>query len=482
MNKSRSSGKLVPFILGRVLIPRGWVSSDTLASWESELTVERRWFDPDSQKWMSETIHLLRMDQILVEVPYAWAVKKGIMNQWEFNDFRTEGISITVPREPDPFHARVKEPQKQKELMDEMIASALNVNRFVVEADTGIGKTICALKVVSALKRKTLILVHLERLKKQWVEEIHDKLGIHLERIKEWPGTKKEDFSDCDVIVALIQTVSRRIHEKKIPDCLIRDVGVVVFDELHRIPTKSYIDCLGYFPAKYQFGMTATMKRPDNTHEVYLQDLGLQYISSSAKSMGMKLWVLKFQHNGPIYGKQEGGMAKMLSFNKRRNKLLVSIVTTCYNNKRNTLVVSGIVRHLEDLMKLCEENGIPREKMGQFTAQRSDGSKIKGEELKEVLKTKQIIFATYGMIKEGIDIPRIDAGVDATPKAHYTQLLGRARRYMEFKSNPVWYTIQDLCISSCPNAKRLDLYFKSRMREASKISGIEVKEHHAIYR
>ena len=54
------------------------------------------------------------------------------------------------------------------------------------------------------------------------------------------------------------------------------------------------------------------------------------------------------------------------------------------------------------------------------------------------------IFATYGMITEGIDIPRLDAGLDATPLGKATQITGRIRRPMPGKAMPIWITLRDL--------------------------------------
>lgn len=125
-------------------------------------------------------------------------------------------------------------------------------------------------------------------------------------------------------------------------------------------------------------------------------------------------------------------------------------------------------------MAQCEANGIPRELMGQFTGQRylpsGKTEKVKAEELEYIKKHSRIIFATYQMMKEGVDIPRLDAGIDATPRTDAIQLVGRIRRPFEGKPKPVWYTIVDRA------SKMLVGYYYKRKREYVN-SNMEVEEH-----
>ncbi len=85
--------------------------------------------------------------------------------------------------------------------------------------------------------------------------------------------------------------------------------------------------------------------------------------------------------------------------------------------------------------------------------------KIPDAYLDSVKKEARIIFATYSMITEGIDIPRLDIGIDATPRATCEQLVGRIWRPLPGKDKPIWYTIKD-------KADHLFLgYHNARVRE-----------------
>ena len=59
---------------------------------------------------------------------------------------------------------------------------------------------------------------------------------------------------------------------------------------------------------------------------------------------------------------------------------------------------------------------------------------------------ENLLFATYGLAKEGLDIPRLDRLILASPhrdKATIIQSVGRIERKFEGKKNPTVYDIVD---------------------------------------
>lgn len=65
------------------------------------------------------------------------------------------------------------------------------------------------------------------------------------------------------------------------------------------------------------------------------------------------------------------------------------------------------------------------------------------DELDRIKRESVIVFATYGMFKEGQDIARLNAGIDLTPRADGEQAIGRIRRPYPGAPDAVWYTIAD---------------------------------------
>lgn len=373
-----------------------------------------------------------------------------------------------VSKRPDPNHPRVRNPAAQAQFMSDL-RSGFNTHRsFVAMAATGSGKTVCALDTAASLGYRTLVLVHLERLMFQWREEIADKLGVPENRI----GLVQQDTCEWegkDFCVGLLHSVVRR----KYPDAFYRAFGLVVYDEVHKVGSQFFAPAVSLFPSRYRLGLSATPRRKDGGDKVFFWHLGPIRIASDADALPMKVYVVR--HASPqhkLWGNTHGSRMKCLSGDSRRNDLIVSFVKRFYESGRNALVVGESVAHLQKLMLMSERVGVPRAAMGQFTSEKHQQvrspktgrmviSKTKQtkETLDKIKESAQIIFATYGMMTEGIDIPRLDAGIDATPRSAATQLIGRIRRPMPDKKMPVWITIRDI---RCSVSER---YFASRCKD-----------------
>lgn len=64
-------------------------------------------------------------------------------------------------------------------------------------------------------------------------------------------------------------------------------------------------------------------------------------------------------------------------------------------------------------------------------------------ELDNITHSCQIIFATYEIFSKGVDVPRLDMGVEALPSGNVKQPAGRILRISEGKETPEWYAIHD---------------------------------------
>lgn len=78
-----------------------------------------------------------------------------------------------------------------------------------------------------------------------------------------------------------------------------------------------------------------------------------------------------------------------------------------------------------------------------FTSEREQFSPTQ-HDLDNIKHSCQIIFATYKIFSKGIDVPRLDMGVEALPSGNVKQPLGRVLRIMEGKPIPEWYSIHDV--------------------------------------
>jgi len=384
------------------------------------------------------------------------------------------GAAITVPRLPDPNHPRVRDPQAQAQFMGDLLVGVREHLSLCAMAPTGSGKTVVALAAAAQIGRRTLVLTHLERLMLQWKDEIIDKLGVPAERVG-IVQQGRHDWLGKDFCVGLLHSVVRRDYG----EAFYRAFGTVIFDEVHKVGTEFFAPAVTKFPARYKIGLSATPTRKDGGERVFYWHLGPIKVTSEAEALPAKVYVVPFRlRKDQIWGTKHGPLIKGLTKIRERNALLVSFVKKFYQEGRNGLVVSESIDHLQTLMLLAERAGVPRSVMGQFTASRheprEDGTiravKVTKAELDRVKQDSRIIFATYGMFTEGIDVPRLDAGLDATPRSAATQLIGRIRRPLPGKRMPIWITLRD------EGSGTLKSYFRNRRRDYL-ASGAEVVDH-----
>lgn len=125
-----------------------------------------------------------------------------------------------------------------------------------------------------------------------------------------------------------------------------------------------------------------------------------------------------------------------LSEDKNRNDLIVNILKSCENNY--TLVLADRVSQMYYLQKKIGYGNVIDGKT------KKD---IREKAIQEVRDGKQkVLFATYGLAKEGLDIPRLDRLILASPhrdKATIIQSLGRIERKFEDKQEPVCFDLVD---------------------------------------
>lgn len=392
-------------------------------------------------------------------VPLDWGVQ--LYGDLEFEDKTSmgNGVLINAPKEVDPNHP--KAPKGQETFIKNIISKLEEDYCCFAVAQTGSGKTCSALAAASHFNVRTLVVVDRDELANQWIDEIHNKLGVPKSRIAKIRGTQSYNM-DAPFCVGIVHSLS----SGKFPDKFYKSFGMTIVDEAHMISATTFSRFLNKIYSTYRIAMTATPQRSDRTEEVFFKNLGRPSVISSAETLPVTVYVKRYQASRQLYGSKAPFHIKQIIKDPERNKRIVSTILDFYKKDRNALIVSDRIEHLEELMERCENLGIPKHKMGLYTGQKTVNGKrvtVKSPELKKVKETAQIIFSTYGMCEKGMDIPRLDAGMDVTPRAKATQLLGRVRRLKAGKKKPIWVTIVDSSSSIFYG------YYWSRMKDYHKI-------------
>lgn len=366
-----------------------------------------------------------------------------------------------------------------------------------MQSKAATGKTVMALEVARQLGRTTLIVVDTNFLRDQWAERIEQHFGISSDEVGIIQGTKT-DISDDFFTVAMLQT----LYNRKLPMSVRRAFGTVVFDECHGTGAPQFNQVLYKFPAQARFGVTAT-PRNGALGKIIKWHIGSVKVKTKTKHRPSKVYYLESDTVYSWYANispKTGRFINEIAGDGVRNLLLAKVIRYLYDYERDSLIISDRIEQLEALMALCLYSGIPQEAMGLCTAHRhiykyaKDLKPIrkpdfleKGCEYTPVMmqmvkkraskakldeaKGRQIIFATYAIFHKGVDVPRLSAGLDCTPRSGFEQTHGRILRLGKGKKVPIWITMRDI------SSYRAEYQFANRIAELVK-SNVEVFRWH----
>lgn len=301
------------------------------------------------------------------------------------------------------------------------INRAINAGHGVIQAPTGSGKTVIAMGLAARAETPVLFIVHTSVLMNQTVERVREYLGIE----PAVTGGGKAGIGPFTV--ALVQTLMRRdMNEFK------DHFGMVILDEAHHCPARSFKDVVQAFPAHYRFGLTATPERKDKLHPLLYAVMGEQVFDVSNAELLSRGSILKpdlfevetafrFRFRRDNYQ----DMLQAIARDKARNELIIKIVQKLH--KKSSLVLSERVEHCKLLAEKLKKAGF------KATALTGDVPQAEREEINKQFREGRvnILVATTTLVGEGFDLPRIDTLFLTMPngnRAKTLQILGRVLR------------------------------------------------------
>ena len=336
----------------------------------------------------------------------------------------------------------------------------------ILSLPCGFGKTILALYFISILKKKTIVIVHKEFLMNQWIERI--KFALPMAKVGIVQGYKCE-IENSDIVIGMLQTLSM----KDFPDNTFDDIGHVIIDECHRIPSRVFSKALLKINSNYMLGLSATPNRKDGLTKVLKWHIGdiIYSVKSNEKNIvAVKRYLL--DSTDESYNKEvlsfRGQVMMPTMINNiaschKRTALIMKIVIEEVkgNDERQFLILSDRKQHLEDMFKIAKDAGI--ESVGYYVGG------MKKEKLKENESCK-ILLGTYPMANEGLDIPSLNGLVLSTPKSEIIQSIGRICRVKHETIQPIIIDVVDkFSIFENQGRKRFTVY-KGKKYEIEDIS------------
>lgn len=129
-------------------------------------------------------------------------------------------------------------------------------------------------------------------------------------------------------------------------------------------------------------------------------------------------------------------MLNHLARDGTRNDLIARHVLRFLGVGRHTIVLSDRISQLTHLRELLLGRGATEAQVAMYIGATK-------AEARATAATAPCILSTYSMAKEGLDIPRLDTLVLATPKGDIVQAVGRVQRRHPDKHTPLVFDVVD---------------------------------------
>ena len=314
-------------------------------------------------------------------------------------------------------------------------------SRFMLGDCTVTHNTVMALKTISELKVRTLIVVHKSVLMNQWRERIEQFLPDCNVGVVQ--GNKLE-IEGSDIVIGMIQTLTTRTYPRGTFDSF----GMIVLDESHTICSKRFSQIMFKVQAKYRLGLSATPYRQDGLDVVLFNHIGPVFVDAHNTVVEPTIRVLATKKGETISERikpslNRAGMKNVpkmitdLTTCKLRNDFIIGFLNTVMTKTpgRNVLVFSDRVNHCKKLHEMLNESGAT------YSSSLFIGE-MNSEALKRASDNADVLFATYGICTEGFDCPRLDTIIFATPRSKIEQAVGRIMRRVNVHK-PIVYDIMD---------------------------------------
>jgi len=333
-----------------------------------------------------------------------------------------------------------------------------NQDQGILVSPPGSGKTIMGLALIASKLQPTLIITHRKQIYNQWLDRIEDFLKIPKREIGQYVSAKKNVKSP--VTVAMIQTLAKTPNLKDVAS----QFGLVLVDECHHMPARTFRDVITQFYPKYLYGLTATPTRKNNDEKlifVYLGDV-LHTVpkdynqETTTASPKLKLIIQETSLSVPfnIGVAQFPVLSKILTFDSSRNQLIVEDILKEAKLGKKCLVLTERKDHAEALSLYLKKDFevitltgtlLPR-KRREKEKQVSDGH-------------FQILIATGQLLGEGTSLKNIDCLFLVYPFSYEGKLIQYIGRIQHGKAN-----IRTIFDYRDRNVKYLEKLFKKRAK------------------
>lgn len=330
----------------------------------------------------------------------------------------------------------------------------------VVVAPPNSGKTIIGLELIARKRQPTLILVHRRQLFDQWIDRIESFLRIPKDKIGQIMSQKNKIGKE--ITVAMIQSLAR----KESLDYLSNEFGMIIVDECHHIPAKSFRGVISQLNSYYLYGLTATPKRKSNDEKlIYI------YIGNILYEMTQVEQLLELNMKAEINIKETNLFAP---FDYRIDKYEMISQILIHDIHRNSLIINDVEQNIDrfkSILILTERknhvdilNLYLKDKYETIAITGDDSERSRKSKLEQIHQGHfKILIATGQLFGEGVDIDSVECLFIVYPFAFEGKLIQYIGRIQRSGKAPVIFDYRDSQIDY------FEKMFKQRNRYYNKL-------------
>lgn len=334
----------------------------------------------------------------------------------------------------------------------------------IVQAPTAWGKTIWTLALIHRLKKKTAVLVHRKFLMDQWKKRIRRflpdaKIGFIY-------GSKWKDVEGAHIVLVMTETLASWVKNGTVRPEIPKMFGLVATDEVHRASAPTWAPVMPMFHARNRIGVSARPKRSDGLDKAFFYHIGPTFFTGHQLMMDplvRRVWTnFKITHprlNQDLMSKEMA--TRFLSASTNYNQAIVDQIKAALSAGRKILVYSHKIDHLRKLKQEVDTQYSERAIKTDFFI----GGMTEADQ--DEAANADVIFASYQMCLDALDIPALDTVVLATPIRNPEQPVGRILRELENKKQPI---VVDIRADSVPICRE---YAESRDRAYERLYGLK---------
>jgi len=303
-----------------------------------------------------------------------------------------------------------------RDYQERLVSAVLKHDMGVMCAATGAGKTWMAAAIIARRNVPTIYLVHTLDLLEQTQAQLHDLLKV---RIGIWGGGHK-DLQP--VTVGMVQTL---VEGKEVDAKMF---GQVIVDEVHHLAANTFYEVTEKFLAPIVVGLSATPYRQDKA-DLMIEAGGGPITARISVSELIDAGYLARPHIlfHPVqtqtgYDKLPTWMVyrRYIVENEPRNQMIANLAKQGLEEGKTVLIYVRQTKHAERIVKhLGAVDYVVLDGKDDADRRREVFGKLKSGVMRLVVST---------LVREGVDIPKLDVIINAAGGADTMQIVGRALR------------------------------------------------------